>query len=187
MNDTVNCPSCQRALRVPADLAGQDVKCPGCGTVFCPAEQLDRPKRPASPPVREREPEEDRPSRRDRDHDDRPSRRDRDYDDDRPSRRDRDYDRPSRRNLAPHRGALILVMGLLAVFVAAIPFGPIAWYLGNTDLAEIRAGRMDPEGEGMTQAGRIIGMITTILGIVGLLVACLVFCLIFGVAGTQMK
>ena len=35
----------------------------------------------------------------------------------------------------------ILVLGLFAFIVAPIPFGPIAWYLGHCDLAEIRAGR----------------------------------------------
>ena len=30
-------------------------------------------------------------------------------------------------------------------------------------IEEIRAGRMDPSGEGMVQAGRVLGMISTIL------------------------
>jgi hypothetical protein len=70
---------------------------------------------------------------------------------------------------------LILVLGLLAIFFAPIPCGQIAWWLGNQDLREIRAGRMDPEGEGMTQIGRILGIITTILTLVGLLLFCLIF------------
>ena len=40
-----------------------------------------------------------------------------------------------------------------------IPVAPVAWILGNADIQEIRAGRMDRDGEGLTQAGRICGMI----------------------------
>ena len=184
MNDSVACPSCKRRLRVPADLAGQDVKCPACQALFRP-ELEPEPLRPA--PRRAVDDadrwEEDRPlPSRVRDEDERPSRRRRDEDDedDRPSRR-----RRRRADQADHRGVLILVLGLLAVFVAPIPCGPIAWYLGNCDLAEIRAGRMDREGESMTQAGRIIGMITTILTVAVVLLVCLVWAVIivaFGAA-----
>ena len=34
MIDTVCCPACQRALRVPNDLLGQQVKCPACEQTF---------------------------------------------------------------------------------------------------------------------------------------------------------
>ncbi len=44
--------------------------------------------------------------------------------------------------------------------------GIIAWVMGNTDLAEMRAGRMDREGESQTSSGRICGMIAVILHIV---------------------
>jgi hypothetical protein len=100
----------------------------------------------------------------------------------RPDDRDRYPDEedhpPVRRrfaDLAPHRGVLILVLGLCAFLVFPVPFGQIAWYLGSCDLAEIRAGRMDPEGEGMTQIGRILGMISTIFLVVGVLGLCLLF------------
>jgi hypothetical protein len=49
--------------------------------------------------------------------------------------------------------------------------------MGNSDLAEIRAGRMDPEGEGLTQAGRIIGIIGTGLMVFGCVIG---FCVVFG-------
>jgi hypothetical protein len=49
--------------------------------------------------------------------------------------------------------------------------------MGNQDMAEIQAGRMDPEGEGTTQAGRICGMIGTIFLILSI-VGC-VFYVIF--------
>jgi hypothetical protein len=51
--------------------------------------------------------------------------------------------------------------------------------MGNNDLKEMRAGRMDPEGESNTNVGRICGMISTILHIVGLVVGCLLFVVYF--------
>jgi hypothetical protein len=56
-------------------------------------------------------------------------------------------------------------------------FGPIAWIMGNTDLAQIRAGTMDPSGEGMTQAGRVLGIVATVLTLASLSLFCLGFML----------
>ncbi len=72
----------------------------------------------------------------------------------------------------PHRGTLVLVMGILGIACCGV-FGIVAWVLGSQDLREIDAGRMDPSGRGLTQAGRIIGMITTILMIVGMVIYAL--------------
>jgi hypothetical protein len=80
-----------------------------------------------------------------------------------------------RRSVTPHRGVLILVFGILSIVVCQF-LGPVAWIMGNSDLKEIRAGNMDPEGEGLTQAGRIIGMIATIL----LIAQCLFVCVLVG-------
>lgn len=68
--------------------------------------------------------------------------------------------------MQPHRGTLVLVLGILSLVICGIVLGPIAWVMGNNDLKEIRAGRMDPTGEGTTNAGRICGMIGTILNVV---------------------
>jgi len=75
--------------------------------------------------------------------------------------------------LAPHRGVMILVFGILG-FVVCIIFGILAWVFGNADLAEMDAGRMDPSGRGMTSAGRILGMIACILTVVVVLIWILV-------------
>ncbi|MCL4177337.1 MAG: DUF4190 domain-containing protein [Verrucomicrobia bacterium] len=72
-------------------------------------------------------------------------------------------------SLRPHRGVLILVFGILGL-VLCFPFGIAAWIMGNGDLSEIRGGRMDPTGEGLTQAGRICGIVATVLAILGVLV-----------------
>jgi hypothetical protein len=77
---------------------------------------------------------------------------------------------------------VILVPGILSLVMAGPILGPIAWIMGNSDLKEIRAGRMDPEGESQTNAGRICGMIATILSISGLVLCCVVYGIIAVVA-----
>lgn len=64
--------------------------------------------------------------------------------------------------MKPHRGTMILVFGILG-FVVCFIFGIVAWVMGNADMKEMDAGTMDPTGRGMTQAGKICGMISTIL------------------------
>lgn len=76
---------------------------------------------------------------------------------------------PSTGQLKPHRGVLILVLGILGLVLCFI-LGIIAWVMGNNDLQEMAAGRMDPTGEGLTKAGKICGMIATILFILGAIV-----------------
>lgn len=64
--------------------------------------------------------------------------------------------------LRPHRGGMILTFSLLG-FVCCQPFSVAAWVMGHIDLKEINAGRMDPTGRGLTQAGMIIGIIGTVV------------------------
>jgi len=73
-----------------------------------------------------------------------------------------------------HRGTMILVFGILGLLVC-FPFGIVAWVMGNTDLKAMDAGAMDPEGRGTTQAGKIIGMIATILTVLSLIIGILFF------------
>jgi hypothetical protein len=56
---------------------------------------------------------------------------------------------------------MILTLGLLG-FVCCQFFSIAAWVMGHADMKEINAGRMDPEGRGLTQAGMIIGIIGTV-------------------------
>jgi hypothetical protein len=71
--------------------------------------------------------------------------------------------------LKPHRGVLILVLGILSFFVCG-PLAIASWIMANADLAEMDAGRMDPEGRGMTQAGKIIGIITIAFWVLSIVV-----------------
>ena len=75
--------------------------------------------------------------------------------------------------MQPHRGVLILVFGILGLVMCQI-FSIVAWVMGRSDLAEMDAGRMDPEGRSLTKAGQILGIIGTLLFVVGMLFALVV-------------
>ena len=81
---------------------------------------------------------------------------------------------PGQRNLQPHRGPLVLILGILGLVfnVCCIP-GILAWIFGASDLKQMKAGTMDPEGEGLTKAGYICGIIGTCIQIVALIGAML--------------
>jgi len=74
----------------------------------------------------------------------------------------------------PHRGGLILTLGILSWALGCAVFGVMAWVMGSNDLRDMRIGSMDAQGRGLTQAGQIIGMIHVIASLVvlvGLLTA----------------
>lgn len=85
--------------------------------------------------------------------------------------------------LKPHRGAVVLVLGILGL-VCCFICGIIAWVMGNNDLREMAAGTMDSTGRGLTQAGKICGMISVILQIVGFVI-WLLFAGLMGVSHVQ--
>jgi len=66
--------------------------------------------------------------------------------------------------LQPHRGTLILILGIASFFCCPL-IGIAAWVMGNSDLKAMAEGRMDPAGEGLTKAGKIIGIVTLALGV----------------------
>jgi predicted Zn finger-like uncharacterized protein len=89
---------------------------------------------------------------------------------------DRPWDRRHgprvRRDCEPHRGNMVLVFGIISLAalalggcgaVVGLPFGIIAWVMGRGDMQKMDAGIMDPEGRGTTQAGKVCGIIGTIL------------------------
>jgi hypothetical protein len=167
MAETIGCPECTRKLLVPDELVGSEVKCPTCGATFT-ADVSAPPPPPLPLRVVEEEPaprqaEESRPRPGERR---RPRWDDEDRDDDyRPRRR-------FRRDWEPHRGALVLILGILGLAACAL-FSPVAWIMGSQDLAAMRAGRMDPEGEGLTRAGQVCGIIGS--AILALFLVCGLF------------
>ena len=62
-----------------------------------------------------------------------------------------------------------LVLGLASVLTCCgLPLAPIAWYLGNQELKAIAEGRAPAAGNGVAQAGKILGMVGTLLMAVAL-------------------
>lgn len=102
-------------------------------------------------------------------------------------------------SMLPHRGTLILTLGLLGMIGALVglpvifccpclPIGLLsvaaslpAAIMGNIDLKAIQAGAMDPQGRGTTQAGRVCGIIgvviaaLTVIGYGTLMIIAIVF------------
>ena len=104
------------------------------------------------------------------------------------------YTSPSSRSAgwhgSPHRGGMILTLGILAATCnfLLIP-GIMAWVMGSSDLKKMEAGYMDPEGKGITTAGMVLGIVFTLLILVPLvlyvlfLLFIIVMAVIAGVAG----
>ena len=197
------CPKCNRSLKVPESLIGRNVKCPGCGTLFVvhdgegegrdeAADESRRESiRSATPPGRQPEPEADyeivageRRSARRREAQEEGY--DQDYEDDR------------RRGRAPHRGGLVLALGIISVVsgvagvltlcclvFAVFPLlgmglGIPAWVMGRRDLARMADGDMDDSGRGITQTGSVFGIIGTILSILMLVAWVVLTIVVFG-------
>lgn len=74
---------------------------------------------------------------------------------------------PGGQYLVPHRAGLILVLGLLGFAINCPIFCFMAWVMGSSDLREMRAGRMDKSGEGLTRVGQVLGMILSLFWILG--------------------
>ena len=83
--------------------------------------------------------------------------------------------------LSPHRGGIILALGILGI-VCCFICGIIAWVMGSNDLREMAAGRMDPSGEGLTQAGKICGIVSVVLLILQLIFGLLMLLMQVAVA-----
>jgi hypothetical protein len=86
--------------------------------------------------------------------------------------------------MKPHRGTMILILGILGLVVCG-PLGIAAWIMGAGDLKEMDAGTMDPSGRGATQAGKICGIIATVLIILSL-IAVAIF-MMFGFAAAMTR
>ena len=82
----------------------------------------------------------------------------------------------SHNNLEPHRGTLILVLGILSLVMCGFFTGIPAWIMGRNDLRKIKAGLMEPEGEGSTKGGMICGIICCVISLISIIgIALLIF------------
>jgi ABC-type multidrug transport system permease subunit len=67
------------------------------------------------------------------------------------------------------QGTTILVLGIVGLFVTIC--APIAWYMGSKAQKEIAASGMRYANEQNINIGKILGMVLTILAIVGIAIA----------------
>lgn len=127
MPTLVNCPSCQRKLKVPDELLGKKVKCPGCSTTFTaeefeetPAVEEEAPRRPRRP-LREEEDFDEEPPRKARRRAEEP-REEEEYEDeefeDRPRRRGRNRGRARDAVSAP--ATCLMVTGIIGIVLATL-------------------------------------------------------------------
>lgn len=65
------------------------------------------------------------------------------------------------------RAVMALVFGIIGVVCCGL-FAPIAWYLGNEELAGIDAGRLPESNRGMAQIAKILGIIGSVLLVLAL-------------------
>lgn len=70
----------------------------------------------------------------------------------------------------------VLVLGILGLVTSGV-LGPFAWSMGNKELAAIDSGRRAPENRGTANAGRILGIIGSILLIIGVVAITVLFVL----------
>ncbi len=173
MSIDFTCSGCSKTLRVPDEHLGKQARCPQCQTLNLIQPNSDPVAMASagdfSEPVQQFGVAEKQPLR------------------------ENPYQATSvapagRMYQMPHRGGLILTLGILGLVcnVFCIP-SIMAWVMGRSDLAKIRAGMMDREGEGLTQAGMIMGIIATCLVIVVVLfyLAMIVFVVIAAIAGAN--
>lgn len=64
----------------------------------------------------------------------------------------------------------ILVLGILSLLCSCLPLGVAAWIMGNRELQAIDSGRRNPDNRGTANAGRIIGIVATVLGLIVLII-----------------
>ena len=65
--------------------------------------------------------------------------------------------------LRRHRGTMLLIFSIVSIFFPyCVPLGIIAWVLGRIDLKDMDSGNMDPDGKGTTQAGMVLGIVSTL-------------------------
>jgi ribosomal protein S27E len=182
MHDVIRCPQCQKQLHVPEGCAGRRVKCPVCPSTFvAPAPGPAEPVEEAAilleeagevdAPRKSRERDEDRRPRRKKRP---PRRRSADDDDD---EEDQDAFR-YRRRLWPHRGGMVLALGILSLAVSftvigGLKFAIITLILAYMDLGAMDRGEMDPRGRGTTRAGQVCAIIGLCLSAAMLFLFCL--------------
>lgn len=174
------CSGCSNTLRVPDEHAGKHARCPQCSSVNSiptqsqqPAPTPIEPNQPAGNLFDSVSPQQPQQKAHVNPYAGpvRTAGQPQGY-----SPHQQAYPQPSRGYYAPHRGGLILTLGILSFFCNFFLIPSIlAWVLGSSDLKEMKAGRMDPSGQGITTAGMVLGIIATSLVILVILFYVVIF------------
>ena len=147
------CPGCRNRLRVPDEHAGKQARCPECSFVSqVPYLAVDGQPQLTEPPLAP-------PPR---------------FDYAAPgSETPNPYASPTTpasgltTYTRPHRGALLLILGIVSILCCNL-LGIAPWVMANSDLAAMDRGEIDPSGRGLTQAGRVLGIIAIVLMVLAL-------------------
>ena len=67
----------------------------------------------------------------------------------------------------------VLVLGILGIVICEV-LGPFAWSMGNKEMQAIDAGRRPPENRGTANAGKILGIVSTVLLAIGIVFIVLI-------------
>jgi phage FluMu protein Com len=190
---TIKCPHCEKTLGVPAEAVGKMVRCPACQTAFPIAPPTQGPASPtigsgatvpapratnpgAPPPEREKESistrrkrteeaEERKKKRHGEKNEQEPDRKKKKQQDDQNPFALQDEDGRIRLLGRPHRGGLILVLGILSFLGGCFILAFITISMANVDLIQMAARRMDPSGKTMTQVGKYLAMANLALSV----------------------
>ena len=77
----------------------------------------------------------------------------------------------------PHRAGVILALGILGLLFSCPLFSFIAWAMGASDLKKMDHGQMDPRGREMTYTGYVLGRVFSIILLIGVTIALLIYAL----------
>ena len=172
----ISCNNCQAILRVADEHAGKSARCPQCSTVIpIPLTPLESPPNETSSSNESgywNEKTQDVPGGSNP------------YATPKPT--PNPYANPTAMGglgLQPHRGPLILTLGITSLvcfclFFAAIP----AIIMANEDLRKMDNGIMNADGRSITTAGKVIGIVALILNGLGFLIQVL-----FGLLGAVVQ
>jgi predicted Zn finger-like uncharacterized protein len=146
----INCPECDRELKIPENSLGRKVRCPECEATFVAREDEEEPPRKAT--ARRAAPAEET---------ERKSYRDRDVEADRPRRRS---DRASAPKAINVLGLISLILGILGlplslipcVGLLALPFVGIGLLLGIIGFFVAHSGQNS--GKGLPIAGTLVNV-----------------------------
>ena len=70
---------------------------------------------------------------------------------------------------APHHAGLALGLGIAGLVCSCFPISIAVWILAHKELRYMDVGTVDASGRGMTESAKILGIVGTLLGAIGLL------------------